>query len=106
MHILIPEDLARDLIENRYARAAGRPRGGVLEWVISGASHASVWVTILQTPATVHFFATWLQQRARRGGDALSIRVSGPRGTLEMFDVRGDEDISQIVRDVSVFLSD
>lgn len=106
LHILVPEDLARALIDEGFARRASKPRGTIIEWAVSGAAEVSVWVTILQTPAMIQFYATWLRAHAAKKKQRVAVRVSGPRGTLELFDVRPEDDLSDIIGEIQGLLGE
>ena len=53
LHLRVPAELADDLIAAGHARVSRKPRGSFLEWMVSGANGAAVWIAILHTPATI-----------------------------------------------------
>lgn len=98
MKVSIPQELADELRDSGYARLTSKPRGGLLEFFIDGASQTAVWVTLLQTPSMFAFYAQWLKNHARSKGGQVTVRVSGPHGTHEILEIHGDDDVSTVVK--------
>ncbi len=98
MKVSVPKDLADALQASGYARLTVKPRGGLLEFFIDGATQTAVWVTLLQTPSMIAFYSQWLLKHARKQGGKVTVRVCGPRGAEEVIEIASGDDVSTVVK--------
>lgn len=104
LSVKVPEDLAKDLVSHGLARPTTKPRGTAFEWLISEAGNISIWITLLQTPTTIAFYAEWLRKHARRNGGKTTMTISGARGSLHLINVRGDEELGSVIDKVKDYI--
>ena len=98
INISIPESLADPLIKKGYARPSGMQRGTFSEWVIVGVNEASMWVTLLQTPAVIEYYADLLIGRSKKEGGRIEVSVDSPSISKHLtFEVTSDVEVDKLV---------
>ena len=107
INISIPESFADSLIKKGYARRSGMQRGTFSEWLILGAKEASVWITLLQTPAVLEYYACLLIDRSKKEGGRLEVSVDSPSISKHLtFEVNSDVEVDKLVDALGKLLGD
>ncbi len=107
INISIPESLADPLIKKGYARRSGMQRGTFSEWLIVGANEASVWITLLQTPAVLEYYAGLLIGRSKKEGGRIEVSVDSPSISKHLtFEVNSDVEVDKLVDALGKLLGD
>ena len=103
--VSLPESIAESLISKKFAQRYRRPKGVFSEWIISGMAEASIWVTLLQTPAVFEYYANLLRGRAEKNGGHIEVSIIKPGQSKALsFRVESGTDVHELVEALEILL--
>lgn len=82
--IMVPDELAKELVDQSAARIRPRPRGTIIDLVIVGSSIATTCITLVSGPETLVRFAHALKKICLRNKQKqIEVHVKGISGEID-----------------------
>ncbi|MGW3602059.1 hypothetical protein [Micromonospora sp. NPDC005161] len=97
IYLCVPSELASELVTSGAARQRPKPRGSIVELIVTGATGAATFVSLLQGPETVLRIARAFRAVAlKRPDKRIEVHIKGPKGEVHLFDCDGDTPLEEL----------
>lgn len=97
MYLMVPRELAEELVSLGVARVRPRPRGTVIDVIVVGATAVATCVTLIQGPQTLMDFARALRAvREKNNEEGIEVHFKGRGGEIHLFKCDSDTPIEEI----------